>query len=79
MANTRQRKGIKPQSMGKALHANNKYSCRWEEQDPLIQTFKGITDIALKTASNTPNGYDEEANTYIYPPHDPGKGTKKNS
>ena len=38
MATTRRRKGIKPQSMGKALHANNKYSCCWEEQDPLIQT-----------------------------------------
>ena len=24
--------------MEQALHANNKYSCCWEEQDPLIQT-----------------------------------------
>ena len=38
MATTRRRMGIKPQSMGKALYANNKYSCHWEEQDHLIQT-----------------------------------------
>ena len=38
---------------------------------------KALQTLHWRLPSNTPNGYDEEANTYIYPPHDPGKGTKK--
>ena len=54
MASTRQRKGIKSQLMGKAIHANNKYSCRWEEQDPFIQTPQRCYRHHIEDCHQTP-------------------------
>ena len=40
--------------MEKVLHANNKYSCRWEEQDPLIQTTQRRCRYYIENCHQTP-------------------------
>ena len=40
--------------MEKALHANNKYSCLWEEQDPFIQTPQRRYRYYIEDCHQTP-------------------------